>query len=1288
MNNSLLSYLPAQVIKCVLDGKISSDPRYPIEIPLETVSLFADISGFTKLSEKFSKKGRSGAEFLAFFLNKYMELLINIIGTNGGDIFKFAGDALLVIWPSDTNSDLEERCQRAFQCAQTIQNKLNNLDIGSRNPLSVKVGIGVGECRIFFVGGTFNRSEFLIVGSAMKQACSSECHATEGGQIIISEKVYDQIKNKYNFQKCKKDLEHLDTDDMNYYLYIPNNKEKKKNKLKVKSDAFMMMENFSQESLLKNENVLKTFVPAALIDYLDIDNESWCKELRLLTIMFIQLSLDLKDTETPKGRELIQNSILTVQRCVYRTRGSLNKFLMDDKGSVILCCWGLPPFSSPDDPVRAVLSANLILSELKEKFGVNAMIGITTGSCYTGVCGGSAGRREYSLLGEIVNLSARFMQTAIWIYQVQKNNPDFSYHQTKKSIFLDEITKNLIQNKIFCEFRINKELKGFSVTYDHFTPIDEMTNKKINLDLIIKTHRKPKNDPTVELDNSFICIGLKYERNIIKEKYNSLLKDGTSQAILITGMIGSGKSLLLLSELSIIIKKSNNDFLTNLEKIIFISNQNPITYNLNMNAFNESMKKIFKTLLIVNNPEKKNYEIANNIFVEGDLIFNLIYQTNNFKNIHYIEEILDYDLSKHYNVIITHKHKNTNKILEKLDIKELDKINDPFFFERDYEHNKIQIAQFFLLLIDKYKKHILKNKPIIFVIEDCQVIDSLSVEVIKQFLININEYKNIFMLCTFQTSICELKKSDKEKRNKINKTLLDAFDLYGTIIQMKPFLNYIYITDLIRNNINKKLKDENDFMNSNYKLVKDPKDLYENLIIGEVSKEVIDAILPLSFKGNPLFIIELTQTLINQKLIILKFKSNLLLSAEFKKMISLKDYSKIKLPFIIEKVIGNIIDSLDCIEIIILKNASVIGNIFDIEILSHLISFLNITFDELVLILKNFENLGLIEILYDIKINQMVCMFTIPLFREVLYQRMLIEQKTEIHEKIGEKMELLELNYLPKYLEYEILKVHLKNSGKTILNYLEDEEPEKEINKINLKNLKILTVKDIIEKLIAIKNSSETLQNKSMPLIMSSNVIKKDENGLKFEERFAIITNSKFCYYYNESNYNENSQPLGSFYLNDIFQITHSEQNFGNNKFFLEIYVTSWEQKGILRSMREFIFGFDTAEELNKWEIALSFLRFNNMFEEFDENFGMFELPLNPNNILFENQRYRRKLAINKENLNQLIFNKDKIEADKNNLIIINENARNIFLNGFSIFLKEIQDSIINKKNNKFKIID
>ena len=155
---NLLGYLPAQVIKSVLEGRLD-DKKFPIEIPIKTVSLFADISGFTKLSEKFSKKGRKGTEFLAFSLNRYMELLINIIGKNGGDIFKFAGDALLVIWPSKEEKDLQEYSARAFHCAKQIQKRLNNLDMGIGNKLSVKVGLGLGDCRIFYVGGTFDRSE-------------------------------------------------------------------------------------------------------------------------------------------------------------------------------------------------------------------------------------------------------------------------------------------------------------------------------------------------------------------------------------------------------------------------------------------------------------------------------------------------------------------------------------------------------------------------------------------------------------------------------------------------------------------------------------------------------------------------------------------------------------------------------------------------------------------------------------------------------------------------------------------------------------------------------------------------------------------------------------------------------------------------------------------------------------------------------------------------------------------------------------------------------------------------
>ncbi len=51
-----------------------------------------------------SKIGPEGAEIIAFAINRYMELLVKNIGKSGGDIFKFAGDAMIVLWPPSENS--------------------------------------------------------------------------------------------------------------------------------------------------------------------------------------------------------------------------------------------------------------------------------------------------------------------------------------------------------------------------------------------------------------------------------------------------------------------------------------------------------------------------------------------------------------------------------------------------------------------------------------------------------------------------------------------------------------------------------------------------------------------------------------------------------------------------------------------------------------------------------------------------------------------------------------------------------------------------------------------------------------------------------------------------------------------------------------------------------------------------------------------------------------------------------------------------------------------------------
>ncbi|CAN0429922.1 unnamed protein product [Discosporangium mesarthrocarpum] len=102
--------------------------------------------------------------------------------------------------------------------------------------------------------------------------------------------------------------------------------------------------------------------------------------------------------------------MVAVQESVYQYEGSINKFLLDDKGSTLLAVFGLPPVGHADDPIRGVLAA-LRLCERLFDLGKTGSVGITTGEAFCGVVG-SKTRKEYTVLGDSVNLAARLMQRA------------------------------------------------------------------------------------------------------------------------------------------------------------------------------------------------------------------------------------------------------------------------------------------------------------------------------------------------------------------------------------------------------------------------------------------------------------------------------------------------------------------------------------------------------------------------------------------------------------------------------------------------------------------------------------------------------------------------------------------------------------------------------------------------------------------------------------------------------------------------------------------------------------
>ena len=61
--------------------------------------LFVDISGFTVLSQELV------LDDLKRHINAYFTLILNIVYKYGGEVIKFAGDALFVIWQTTLNEE-------------------------------------------------------------------------------------------------------------------------------------------------------------------------------------------------------------------------------------------------------------------------------------------------------------------------------------------------------------------------------------------------------------------------------------------------------------------------------------------------------------------------------------------------------------------------------------------------------------------------------------------------------------------------------------------------------------------------------------------------------------------------------------------------------------------------------------------------------------------------------------------------------------------------------------------------------------------------------------------------------------------------------------------------------------------------------------------------------------------------------------------------------------------------------------------------------------------------------
>ena len=172
---TLKPYVPRLLIEWVRDSR----PRRYLAVDGSLV--FVDISGFTALTERLSRKGKIGAELMRDTLDGVFTALLDEAYDWGAGLLKWGGDALLLLFDGPE----PPRARRARRLGDAADDRPRRSAPASGGTVTLRMSIGIATGKLdFFMAGSVHR-ELLIAGPGATETVTIEAVA-DAGEIGIS----------------------------------------------------------------------------------------------------------------------------------------------------------------------------------------------------------------------------------------------------------------------------------------------------------------------------------------------------------------------------------------------------------------------------------------------------------------------------------------------------------------------------------------------------------------------------------------------------------------------------------------------------------------------------------------------------------------------------------------------------------------------------------------------------------------------------------------------------------------------------------------------------------------------------------------------------------------------------------------------------------------------------------------------------------------------------------------------------------------------------------------------
>ncbi|KAM3841795.1 adenylate cyclase type 10 [Vipera latastei] len=517
---STLGKLAAHVPDIIVYGDFAEE--MPFIESFDGVLLFMDISGFTALTEKFSMNTSldRGADELTQTLNRYVGDIVEEILVFGGDVLKFAGDALLVLWKVE-RCHLNEIITLALKCSFSIQQEYGVRDTEVGLELRVKIGLSAGHISKVVTGDN-RRQYFVVTGRAVEEVRLAQ-NLAKASEIIMSPNCWElcdrnlieveKIKNERAVKvKYIRNVPDFNTDEFFNRCAEYLNQNHICDSFEILRLASVLGQDEELEKRLRKyvmKNVLKKIDDNQPLEYLS--------ELRPVTTVFVNMQFE-ENANTNHVCKAIQDATAMITRTILPLSGNINKVFMFDKGCTFLCIFGLPGDKQADESTDALDSAYKIhafcsTALMKVKI---VSIGVTAGPVFCGVVGHRV-RHEYTVIGRKVNLAARMMM----FYPGLVSCDALTYSKSK------------LPHYFFEELPL-AEMKGVvnPGTVYQFLGITEKA-------MIYKAYL------TKERSELYPLLGRKKETDIFEKLLENFKESKLSHVIIYEGVMGYGKSQLI-----------------------------------------------------------------------------------------------------------------------------------------------------------------------------------------------------------------------------------------------------------------------------------------------------------------------------------------------------------------------------------------------------------------------------------------------------------------------------------------------------------------------------------------------------------------------------------------------------------------------------------------------------------------------------------------------------------------------------------------------------------------------